>query len=594
MPSPGWRLALWVCVILSGLASPALSQDDLAARHRSYGALKTLDYPGLRLRVPEALVADAEVRAVTERLARAVTEMAGRVPLALEEPLELVFEEDYVAMGRHLGRVGTAPVAEVVAGAERVHAVFDPREEAAYRHGLARALVRRASLAGARSPWLEEGAALWLSRRWYGRDFAEWLPDLVFARVLPRTPELLAAEKQRDGSDVLWPPAAAAVVNGLAGETLAAKLTREPGAITVESSLRALEERHGGRDDASRREEPPERPSRDLPFLRGVSLAMPPGLEYAYHSPTVVPKLEILQRLGADAVSLMPYAFLRGVDQPELHSRITSPTDETDAGLVHAARKARERGFRVLWKPHVYVWGDGWVGEVAMTSEEDWRRWWRSYRRYIVHHAVLAAHVGSEMMAVGVELGGTLEREADWRHLVRSVRRVYPGHLTYAGNWWGDYDRVPFWDALDFIGVDAYFPLGDTEVDGADDSPGEAGDGALAAGVRRMMEQVAQVARREGKGVLFTEVGFAARRHAWTKPHEEGGEFSAEDQHRAYRVLLSTLGQPDWLDGVFLWKVFSTPGVAGDDDTRPDFRFLGRPAQEAVAEYFTHSRERAR
>jgi hypothetical protein len=32
------------------------------------------------------------------------------------------------------------------------------------------------------------------------------------------------------------------------------------------------------------------------------------------------------------------------------------------------------------------------------------------------------------------------------------------GKLTYAANW-DDFDKVPFWNELDYIGIDAYFPL---------------------------------------------------------------------------------------------------------------------------------------
>jgi homoserine trans-succinylase len=32
--------------------------------------------------------------------------------------------------------------------------------------------------------------------------------------------------------------------------------------------------------------------------------------------------------------------------------------------------------------------------------------------------------------------------------------------LTYAANW-DDFDKVPFWNELDYIGIDAYFPLSD-------------------------------------------------------------------------------------------------------------------------------------
>ncbi|MEL6538000.1 MAG: hypothetical protein AAFQ98_21460 [Bacteroidota bacterium] len=48
--------------------------------------------------------------------------------------------------------------------------------------------------------------------------------------------------------------------------------------------------------------------------------------------------------------------------------------------------------------------------------------------------------------------------EGHWRELIRQVRTVYSGQLTYAANF-DNYHRVGFWDALDVVGVNAYFPL---------------------------------------------------------------------------------------------------------------------------------------
>ncbi len=48
--------------------------------------------------------------------------------------------------------------------------------------------------------------------------------------------------------------------------------------------------------------------------------------------------------------------------------------------------------------------------------------------------------------------------EALWRGLVKEVRKIYSGRLTLAANF-DNYHEVAFWDALDFIGINAYFPL---------------------------------------------------------------------------------------------------------------------------------------
>jgi len=303
---------------------------------------------------------------------------------------------------------------------------------------------------------------------------------------------------------------------------------------------------------------------------------MSPGLAGGYQADACLEVLAHLHRMGARAVSVMPMAGQRSPDQPGLGFMRRGAGSEHDLAMVEGVRRARAHGFQVLYKPHVWVGRDSWPGDIAMTSDADWELWWRAYRRYIVHHAILAAFSGAEVFAVGTELGGTLGREAEWRHLIASVRRVYPGAVTYAGNWWGDYDRIPFADLLDAVGVDAYFPLSRDP---------EASDGDLAAGAREAVERMRAVATRFGKPLLLTELGFSARRAAWTTPHVEGrpgDPVSERDQERAYAAFLGALGRPEWLAGVYPWKVMSS-GVPEDGRGDPDFVFLGRPAEAVVA-----------
>ena len=47
--------------------------------------------------------------------------------------------------------------------------------------------------------------------------------------------------------------------------------------------------------------------------------------------------------------------------------------------------------------------------------------------------------------------------------MILKIKEVYKGKLTYAANW-DEFKRVPFWKALDYIGVDAYFPLSDKKT----------------------------------------------------------------------------------------------------------------------------------
>ncbi len=110
---------------------------------------------------------------------------------------------------------------------------------------------------------------------------------------------------------------------------------------------------------------------------------------------------------------------------------------------------------------------------------------------------------------------GLLEKH--WRGVVAEARRAYGGRLTYAANF-DQYDGVAFWDALDLIGINAYFPLRGWEIPGL----GAADLAAqLDAGWRRVLSGVDGFRRRHGledRRVLFTEIGYVARANATLRP----------------------------------------------------------------------------
>ena len=59
---------------------------------------------------------------------------------------------------------------------------------------------------------------------------------------------------------------------------------------------------------------------------------------------------------------------------------------------------------------------------------------------------------------MGTELDRLTGHQEEWRRIIAEVREVTAARLTFASNW-THFENVPFWDALDAVGVQAYFPL---------------------------------------------------------------------------------------------------------------------------------------
>jgi hypothetical protein len=257
---------------------------------------------------------------------------------------------------------------------------------------------------------------------------------------------------------------------------------------------------------------------------------------------------------------------------------------ETDSGLVATARLARRRGIHVLLKPHVWVRGSE-PDRITRADDAAWERWFASYRRFIVHYAELAEAESIEALCIGTELSGsTVEREADWRRVIAAVRAVYHGRLTYAANWYQEFETIRFWDALDFVGIQAYFPLAEREGATVEQ---------LVAGWRPHFEAIERVHEGTGKPVVFTEVGYRSVPDAavkpWVWPSRRGDAGETPDpaaQARAYEAFFRVFWKEPWVAGAYVWKWFPGEGTPREEANGTGFSPRGKPAERVMAAWY--------
>jgi hypothetical protein len=316
------------------------------------------------------------------------------------------------------------------------------------------------------------------------------------------------------------------------------------------------------------------------PFQRGVCYAHTwhHGGRAGYGSAASARTLEHLRALGVDWISLTPFGFMESRDAAEVRT-FAAGAGESDERLRAEVTHAHALGVKVALKPHLWIRGGAWQGELAWRDEAAFRRWFSSYRAFVLRYAELAARDRYDLFVLGVELKSATARDpAAWRALIADVRKVWKGPLTYAANW-DEAPGVAFWDALDFVGVDAYAPLART--------PG-AREPELCAAWRTLASELESLARRTGRPILITELGYRAVRDAALAPaawpeDDANPRFDPEHQASCYRAALSTLWGKPWLAGVYFWKWFTD----GRDESGPtDFSPAGKPAEGVLRDYY--------
>ena len=298
-----------------------------------------------------------------------------------------------------------------------------------------------------------------------------------------------------------------------------------------------------------------------------------------------------LAALNVNWISQTPFGWQQSADAPEVVLETSGRVwwGESDEGLAETARRARKRGIRTVLKPHVWIRdrSDGrWRGNIDFSTPEEWDRWWASYRRFILHYAELAEVTGMEALCVGTELrSAVLNRPEAWRVLIADVRAVYGGELTYSANWYREFEEVTFWDALDYIGIQVYFPLADST--GAALTLDE-----LTAAWTPNVELIEAVHQRVGKPVLFTEVGYRSTADAAVEPWVWRSAAPVDDDLQAtlYEAMFLTFWRKTWFAGTHVWKWFpeGSTRFGGRRARRRERGFTpqGKPAEAVLARWY--------
>jgi len=309
--------------------------------------------------------------------------------------------------------------------------------------------------------------------------------------------------------------------------------------------------------------------------IGGVSLSAP-------RSPIPAQALAPAAELGANWMAVIPYAFVNPEEPTVVFNLERQFWGESAGGVATTVEHARAHGMDILLKPHLWVRGQGWPGEFRPDDEAGWETFLATYRDYILSFARLADSLDVPMFSVGTEVDVVaVERPEYWRELIAEIREFYDGTLTYAANW-DEYQNIEFWDALDLVGVDAYFPLIDHVTPTVEN---------LVAAWKPWEEELAAVARRVNRPILFAEYGYrsidgAAGEH-WKLPENRdahGIPPNFEAQAAAYEALFRVWWDRPWFAGGFLWKWH--PGSPEEAPQTTDYSPQGKPAQAVISQWY--------
>lgn len=295
--------------------------------------------------------------------------------------------------------------------------------------------------------------------------------------------------------------------------------------------------------------------------------ALPTWQENGYDGHDVEQSLSEIKALGATWVQFTPTWY-----QPAPNSSEITRTSKSvsDAGQERAITLAHQLGLKVLLKPHLNlpVYGSNKI------RPDDRVAWFTAYTAFITHYASMAQRLGAEQFAVATELSSMTDDRTGWLQVIHAVREQYDGVVTYAAG--PDWERVPFWDALDLIGIHAYAPLSATPTTDVQ---------ALQRAAESYVDRLAALSAKYDRRIVFTEAGFTSQRGTTTNPSSWRISTIPDQAEQAagYEALLRTFNDQPWLGGLYWW-VWITPPYTQAEPL--DFSPKGKAAEEVIRRWW--------
>ncbi|MBJ6367999.1 glycoside hydrolase family 113 [Snuella sedimenti] len=287
--------------------------------------------------------------------------------------------------------------------------------------------------------------------------------------------------------------------------------------------------------------------------------------------------------INANYAAVMPFGFIRDLSHPEIVFNTNRQWfGETEAGVKQYSKALSVQHIKIMLKPQIWVWHGLFTGHIAMKDEKSWKQLEDSYSKFILSYAELAKQINADIFCIGTELEQFIMNRPDyWKRLILEIKKRYDGKLTYAANW-DEFKRVPFWGDMDYIGVDAYFPVSDSRTPTLE---------ACLVGWKKHKSEISTLSSQYDKPVLFTEFGYRSVDYAAKEPWKSDRgmtQVNLAGQRNATQALFEAFWQEDWFAGGFVWKWHHNHETAGGNENT-QFTPQNKPVEALIKSYFSKS-----
>lgn len=303
-------------------------------------------------------------------------------------------------------------------------------------------------------------------------------------------------------------------------------------------------------------------------YIKGFTFRINKSNHHAFYSEETLASLRTLKESTAIDTVIIAFVALQEHPQSEVIDFIGEhmPTDEE---LEKIISYAKEIGLRVILKPMVNCRNGVWRAHInffdlEVPCEPKWSNWFAAYQKYILHYAKIAEQTDCEMLVIGCELVQTERKENYWRSLVKEVRKMYSGLLTYNTDKYQE-TEVRWWDCLDVISSSGYYPIHQWNEN---------------------LDRIERVVAHYKKPFFFAECGSPCRTGCSNIPNDwtYEGELNLEEQAVYYRIMFEACSNRAWVGGFSCWDWLSN--YKDEPIINDGYSVYGKPSCSVIHQFY--------
>lgn len=278
---------------------------------------------------------------------------------------------------------------------------------------------------------------------------------------------------------------------------------------------------------------------------------------------------EMLKRTGANFVILVPNGLQNTPQSEEID--FTSEATVGDEELEEFIDHAHSKKVRVALKPTVNCKNGTWRAHICFFEEDvpcepKWSKWFQAYTSFQCHFAAIAQKKKCEMFLMGCEMVQSEHREKEWRALIKEVRKVYDGLLSYNTDKYQEHN-VKWWDAVDVISSSGYYPIHDWE---------------------NQLDRIERVVHKYKKPFFFAECGCMSVEGSNLVPNDWSvrGNIDLEGQANWFQTMFDACSKRDFVDGFAIWDWRGKLYPLSNAETDGGYAIYGKPAEKVVKNFY--------